>query len=378
MDSTGTQSAVLHLTYAHVDAVLQDVTVGERSGGSAGWVDAKWWGGSSGTITIGSSEAPADLIVGRSRVTGGIAAATVDFSQQTQLTAHLDRLLVGAADGGGVTGTLRLARSNFIDARMIEIGRSGQSATANAHVTLGQSNTVIADTISVGTADEATYNTWGLVDIVPDGQLQLGTPTRRVDLVIGQRARSSLSEAPRGIVDLKNGHVDAYLGHVTIGTGYEASGELTTGHTGLIDATEIALGDGTGSIGTLHFVGGTLRSERITRGNGEAEFDWVAGRLEVAQFGAPNQPIDIVNDGTGTLAVGTFDGPMQVFGDYTQSRNTTVLEVDLGRGGLLQVDGEVDIRTGQLKILMSNGFEPVAGEISQHHHFNLLSLIRRV
>ena len=371
---------------ALLDATLDQLVIGQKTGGGSGGADGSLVLAASnvidantvlignhangpsgaqdaagtvtialgGTLELGTASNPADLYIGRKTAgSEGLSMGTMDLSGGASFTAHLDELGIGtvAVSGGQgkAWGTLILADTNVIDANTITIGDSphvGLGGFTNT-VTLGRSNTITADTVVVG-GSKATSR----LEIVDGGTMGLGTPAERADLVIGTQ-HAWTSGGANGTVDLANGTLHAWLDELIIGDKRHATAAGTTRGTmsfaaGTIDANSILLARRNGTvgaaIGTLDFSGGTLTAGSITSGGGTAAFNWTGGTLSVDQFGSAASPINLLNTGGGTLAPAAGGGTMALFGDYEQGANA-ILEVAIGGTGAGEF-GSVDVQGG--------------------------------
>ncbi len=326
-------------------------------------------GGASGAIVVGTSGNTANILVGHTSGGNG-SSGIVDFSGETSLTASLNNLYLGTAEVGTATGTLKLAASNTIDANAIRVGYSTNDANGgNNLLVLGHANTITTNEFTI-----AGQRSNGSLEIPAGGTLNLGTSVDRANLFIA-RNNINTSASSAGSADFTAATLDAYLDTVIIGdesnggTG-TATGMLTTGTTGLIDAHNITLGVGTGS-GTINFNGGTIIADSIAKGTGTAQFNWAAGTLHVGTFGSAGLPFNLLNTGTGTLAPGDDPGATNVFGNYTQGASAH-MQIELG--GLVPGSGFDQVVVsgsatlgGHLDVSLFNGFQPMAGE-----HFEFL------
>lgn len=363
--NTQASSGTINFAGSTFNAFLSNLTVGERSGGATGATTAVFTGGSSGAITIGSQNQLSTVEIGHA-VDGGTVVGTVNFGGQTSLNAWIDRLDIGVATGGTARGALTLANTNTIHANTITVGSSSVTdQPIPSTLTLGLQQSIYANSIAVGGPHSV-----GAVAIVNGGLLNLGTPGSRVDLSIGRNIGNS-AFAATSTFDLTGGVTQAFLGSVIIGE--KSGGGVGTGvgvfTTGLtnnqIDATQITLGVGTGD-GTFNFNGGSLTAQTIQKGTGAGQFNWNGGTLHVQTFGAPVTHFDLVNGGAGVLAPGATTGVTNIFGSYTQSANGTT-QIDLG-GALPGVGYDQVLISnaanlaGAFSVQTVNGFEPTLGQ----------------
>ena len=212
-----------------------------------------------GNLVVGTLVSPADLLVGKRAISGDAYSASLDLSDVGSLIAELSELKVGTATVGSVSGGLKLAVVNEIDANSIIVGDWG-----DAELHLGQSNTILANEFVVAKGlHDAT------VDMVSGGTLTLGTMDDRTFLSIGdQDFTSDPPLSASGRVDLTGGTFNAYLDGLIVGRKLSGAGtttgELLAGAGGLVTVGEsdntanvfvgYSVAGGT-AIGTVDFAG---------------------------------------------------------------------------------------------------------------------------
>ena len=268
--STGQgQSGVMNLSGSTFNAVLSSLTVGQRSGAAGnGYTTGSLTGGSAGAITVGSQANPGNITIGHMAVqnTGGYVTGTVDFSGQTSLTANVNNLLLGTAEGGTATGTLKLAVTNNITANTIRVGYSttNDNQASTSLLQLGASNTISTGELTVG---GRLSN--GTLTLAPGGSLTLGTIAVPTNLTVGQ-TNASTGQTQTGTMNLAAATFNAVLSDLTVGERLGASGNGS-------------------SIGTL--TGGTAGT--VVIGSQASPGNITIGHIDVP--------------GTGGYAVGTVD-----------------------------------------------------------------------
>ncbi len=140
-------TGTLNLANGSLNAYLSSLIVGNDPGGIAGFggCSAVFTAGT-GTIDIGGAGNTANFYVGQNPSPGGTASGTVDFSSLSSLNANLNNLYIGVSSGGSAAGSVKLASTNMINALNIVVGSSGGGGDS---LTLGHSNTVLANTFTI-------------------------------------------------------------------------------------------------------------------------------------------------------------------------------------------------------------------------------------
>lgn len=360
------------LTGATFNAHLNDLTVGEivtNPNPAVPLLTATLKGGNQGTITVGTPNALGVVAIGHINGSGSVRA-TVDFSGQTQFTAHLQTVDVGVSDSVGSTGynasptgTFILAQSNMIDAHLIRIGSSTDGGFGGGILQLGHSTTILADKMLV-----AVTGSTGTVQAAAGSTVVLGDASRRMELQVGIGLLGDFNYAD-GKVDLTGADVTAWLGNVTLGYAHDQNpqilvkGELSLGPLGHVNANNIMMADGATSWGELNLGGAQLIADQITHGAGKVEFSWTAGRLEVGQFGSEQFAFDLPNTGAGTLVTGHVPGtPLHVYGNYQQGAQANFeAHEHLGQIASTIVSGSATL-DGTLSLILPDGFSPALGQ----------------
>src|SRR6185436_6394152 len=165
--------------------------------------------GGSGSATIGDPLARGNIVVANTIVGGG-AWGTLDFGRLATLQAHVNDFWVGRAPTGYASGTVSLAASSTVDTAngiLIGVGGGGSGGTLN----LGRTtNTLLTPQLVVG-RDYAT----GLLQIAPGGTLNLGSPTRRASIFLGN-GNTNTNETYSGKIDLTGATLNAYVDQLIV------------------------------------------------------------------------------------------------------------------------------------------------------------------
>lgn len=218
-------SGSLKLAGGTFNAYLDNLTVGEMTGSTAGGTSGTLLGGASGAIDVGAPGNTAGFYVGHS-INGSQAIGVVDFSGQDSLTAKVDVLGVGVAEGGTAQGTLKLAETNAIDANAIRVGHSSQNVNTGftSVLTLGQTNTLTANEFTVG-----GNLSNGTVSLPAGGTLHLGAADAPTALTVGQNIVST-NFANNAALNLAGGTFNAHLSSLVVGDkGAAGGGGASTG-----------------------------------------------------------------------------------------------------------------------------------------------------
>jgi len=195
INTNSTYTATLDLSGARLDAFLDHLTVGEKAD-MPGNQKGIFVGGDSGSVSIGESANPANMVVGYR------ASGQVDFGAMDSFTASLDEMILGLSGSANVS----LPELTSIDARRIAVGSNGSST-----LSLGLHNTILVDEFDVG----GSYSN-ALVETRPGGTLDLGSPDRRTTLTVGKGIINTNSTYA-GTLDLSGATLNAYLDHLTVG-----------------------------------------------------------------------------------------------------------------------------------------------------------------
>ena len=295
--------------------------IGDRKGKAKVTINA------GGTLDLaGQGGGRANLYVGRKRSdTGTTSTGTLDLTGGARFDATLDQFIIGYQDSsangsGGANGTAILADTNIIDANDIRVAYfdDGQeSATTTGTLTLGNTNTLTANTLTLGqivggrtgtttaTLNLGASNTLSIDTMTVGGHKSTGTVTlpsgglldltgntdadNRADLRIGYNG--STSKTATGAMNLGGGIFDARLDQLVLGrqsgnTGH-GDGTLTMG-AGTVDVNDVRLGESGGSnpldsIGNLVINGGSVKvNGSVTDGAGVGELRVQGGTMSIA------------------------------------------------------------------------------------------------
>jgi len=207
------------------------------------------------------------------------AQATLDLSGLDQFTATVARILVGVDSVPalkGASGVLKLARTNSISvtagsaAPQIDVGDNTQANGSQAIpsvLLLGQTNTIFADSISVGsgktdpTGSSMSFNS-SFASPSAFFRGTNGSASRVGTWAVGDAA-SGKSSFAIGTCDFSLGTIDALVNTVFIGKGGASdpgTGTLTLGGGTMdINTMEVGYSSPVGGTGTLNVNGGTLQ-----------------------------------------------------------------------------------------------------------------------
>ncbi len=299
-----------------LNAYLSSVTVGQKQGGADGTAAGVLNAGSGGVIDIGAPGNTADFYVGRQLTGGGKSSGTVDFSGATTLTASLNTFAIGTALSGSAFGSVKLAKSNTIDALSIVVGQGGGD-TSILH--LGKNTTLHTNSLTI-----SQENASATVSISAGGSLALGSPAQRTDVLIASSAANTNGNMT-GKLDLTGATFTAYLGNLTVGQrdgvgGGASVGSIIGANGGSIDIGSPAPGNtanlyvarqltgGSTAIGNVDFGGlATLTASLNNLTVGTAQTGNATGTLIFAQSNDINAKTIIVGsggDGNNLLALG--------------------------------------------------------------------------
>jgi autotransporter-associated beta strand protein len=267
----------------------------------------------------------ASLNVRQGSTNSGSHRATLNLSGLDSLSANVARLLI-AGDGSSAPannrpgGTLLLARTNVIVASgsspAINLA-DGPSNGGNGVLSLGRTNAIYADTITVGRQkSSATMNfNPAFTNQMPSLYLR-GTSAERVaSLAIGDNSPQGTSGSPSsGTVDWSGGIVDVMAGSVIVGRGQTSDG---TG----------------GATGVLSLTAGTLDVDTLEAGyqNATTAASVVSGTVNVGGVAALvlNTNLRLARyTGSGTVPVGTLNvngGSISGAGSITAGGGTASL-----------------------------------------------------
>lgn len=261
---------------------------------------------------------------------GGSGTQTLDMSGLASFSADVGAFNVG--NGQRNTGNVSLATISSITATTIQLG--GNTTTggpANAQLNLGTTNTIKADTITVGsgrTGADLKFQT-GLSGATVSIANRAGSGAANLNVGV---LDTNASGGPNSSVDFSGGTLTSSFGTVTLGrsangtAGGSATGTLTFG-AGTLNATTMNVGNGnTGSSTTATGNGivnmtssaGSLTATTVTLGK------LTSGARNNSANGTFNQNGGTAAITTLTLADGTGNtgAGMTVTGTYNLSAGT--------------------------------------------------------
>lgn len=178
-NSQGTQSvASLSLPGSTVSAWLNRLVVGQKDS-TPGFQTATFTAGAGGSMVVGESGNPADVIV------GDLATGTLDLRNMTSFTANLNRMAIGTSipNPGNNTkaqGTVNLPQTVSIDALSIVVGDDGDTIST---LGLGGTNSLSMDLLDLGRNESG-----GRITVVPGGATSIGSAARPTTLRIATGA----------------------------------------------------------------------------------------------------------------------------------------------------------------------------------------------
>jgi hypothetical protein len=319
----------LDLTGTTLTAFFSDVTVGEKEGGGFGSNLGTFNAGSAGSIDIGAAGNTANFHVGRKLEGGSDAGAvgTVDFSGAGTLTASLNEFTIGTSVDGSASGTVKLAKSNTIDALSIVVGLGGGGTST---LTLGKTaNSIVADSITVGQASAS-----GNILVAPGATVGLGSAARRASISVGTGLANTNSDY-NGRIDFTGATLTAFLGDLTVG-------EKEGGGFGKNYGTFIAGGAGTIDIGAPGNTANLYVGRKLTGGTD-------SGAVGNVDFGGLSSLTASLNSLTvGTSLSGSASGTLIL----AQSNNINAKSIVIGSSG----DGTDTLALGKTNTILTNQF----------------------
>jgi hypothetical protein len=180
-----------------------------------------------GTLNING--AFANLNVARSISAG--AVGVVDLTGLTAFNATLQDIQIGTSTSVLGNGTLNLPTQNSINAQRLLVGASFASQDTRGTLRLGANTTILANELHIG-----HDNSIGLIDVVNNATINIGTAVQRTLLEIGNQ-NTNTSNVYSGTLDLKNAAVNLHFDSVTVAqkTGGPGStvGQLLGGGSGV-------------------------------------------------------------------------------------------------------------------------------------------------
>lgn len=304
----------------------------------------------SGELRIGNpGENTADMVVGRRGGTGtsnGFIRTTLDMSALSVFSANLDQMVVsqpGSDNGANVLATVRLAKTNSIVANTVTVGDSRSSGpSGNNTVRLGQTNTIQADSIYIG-----RKKTNGVLDFDtglsgPTVTIRNRAGTGAANLYIGHNDSGNTGTTPTSLVDFRGGTVDAQLNELRIGRhdvgAGSGSGELRMG-SGTITASNVFLAHASAT--------GVSANPQNTKGT-------------ITMTGGVFTVYGNVSDLGGNSTINVDAGSMSVGGDFRVDNlrvgvDITNATLAVSGGSVVYTNGS-DLIVGRRNVNMTNNF----------------------
>lgn len=280
----------------------------------------------------------ADLSVMQLSATSGSHRATLDLTGLNSFICTVSNVLVGHDFGVPVTrpnGTLILATTNAITAKLISVSDAYQNAGTASFIHLGQNNALNVDRLRI-----ALHKCVGTVDF----QTGLTAPSVKFRNAAGTGRQTSwevgdeyepdttlgyfTSNQSIGILDLTGGNVDAMVDRITLGRG----------QTNALTRT----GDGNGS---LIFGGGTIDANSVELGVQLSDGGSVGHGILTVNMDDGVNPAKLIVHGNITMAV-------QLAGNTDASGSSAIIDLN---GGELDVFGNVTDGAGSSSISVRNG-----------------------
>ena len=299
--------------------ITNGLLVGTGTDAGAGSVVNAIMTGTGGTLSLNGG----NLFVAQGSGSDGAHLATLDLSGLGTFNANIAKLGLGVPNGAGglprAAGVLRLARTNTISISTTGItngllvawngntGASTPGATKPSLLYLGQTNSIYADTVWIGSVKTPdallAFNPIGLHSPAAYFRGISGAGSRISLWAIGNDSpQNSSNQNTSGTNDFTGGTVDALVNNLTIGV-------TSTGNSG---------GGISGSgMGVLTFNGGVFDVNTVTNG-------WSLGTGTVT-----NNGVGIINVNGGTFKV----------------NNVLAMAFDTG-GGFSGQSGTLNIRNG--------------------------------
>ncbi|HUS36715.1 MAG TPA: hypothetical protein VM680_15300 [Verrucomicrobiae bacterium] len=292
---------------------------------------------SMGGGALAVTNANAVISVMQASITSGAHRATLDMSPLNSFACAVSNVLVGHDFGDPITrptGTLILANTNEITAKMISLGEAYQNAGQISYIYLGQKNTLYVDRLRI--ALHKCLGTIQMRDGLSDASVTFrgfSGSGRQTSWEIGDEYEPNTtigyftSSQSIGILNMTGAVVDALVDTIVLGRGQTNAPTRT--------------GDGNG---TLTFGGGTVNANRVEMGM------QLTGGASVGH-GTLN-----LNNDLGTPAKLTVNGDLvmavQLAGNTDANGSTADLNIN---GGILEVAGNAVDGGGNVTMTISNG-----------------------
>jgi hypothetical protein len=290
-----------------------------------------------GGESLAVTNANAVISVMQASVTSGAHRATLDMSLLNSFACSVSNILVGHDFGDPITrptGTLILANTNEITAKMISLGEAYQNAGQISYIYLGQNNRLYVDRLRIALHKCVGTVTMreGLSDATVIFRGFAGSG-RQTSWEIGDEYEPNTtigyftSSQSTGILDMTGAVVDALVDTIVLGRGQTNAPTRT--------------GDGNG---TLTFGGGTVNANRVEMG------------IQLSGGGSAGRGTLNLNNDLGTPAKLTVNGDLvmavQLAGNTEATGSTATLNIN---GGILEIAGNAVDGGGNVTMTISNG-----------------------
>jgi hypothetical protein len=279
----------------------------------------------------------AAISVSQASAASGAHRATLDLSQLGAFTCNVSNVLVGHDYGVPITrptGTLILAVSNSITAKMISVSDAYQNAGQISYIYLGQDNLLNVDRIRI--ASHKCIGTVAIQESVSGANVKMrgsDGQARQTSWEVGDEFEPDTtsgfftSNQSTGILDLTGANVDALVDRIVLGRGQTNAPTRT--------------GDGNG---TLTFGTGTINANQVEVG------------IQLSGGGSAGRgTLNINNDG-GTPGVLSINADLimavQLPGNTEATGSTAAINVN---GGVLEIGGNAIDGGGSATMTISNG-----------------------
>jgi hypothetical protein len=207
--------------------------------------------GTGGTLFLNSPGA--DWTVRQASASSGSQRATLEMSGLGVLSASVSRVLVGVANSvPRATGTLYLAKTNLLTTHgatpQISVGDNHGNSGGQDFLYLGQTNTILADSITIGGEKATGTLAFNSRFTKPSAYFRAADGVNRVALwTVGDAsAQSTSSSSSNGTNDFSLGTVDALVDIMSVGVGQTSTGANGSGvltfSSGTINVNTLNLG----------------------------------------------------------------------------------------------------------------------------------------
>lgn len=290
-----------------------------------------------GGESLAVTNANAVISVMQASVTSGAHRATLDMSLLNSFACSVSNILVGHDFGDPITrptGTLILANTNEITAKMISLGEAYQNAGQISYIYLGQNNRLYVDRLRI--ALHKCIGTVTMREGLSDATVMFrgfAGSGRQTSWEIGDEYEPNTtigyftSSQSTGVLDMTGTVVDALVDTIVLGRGQTNAPTRT--------------GDGNG---TLTFGGGTVNANRVEMG------------IQLSGGGSAGRGTLNLNNELGTPAKLTVNGDLvmavQLAGNTEATGSTATLNIN---GGILEVAGNGVDGGGNVTMTISNG-----------------------